>query len=53
MLLVTEANHGLAYNRDVKVSFETVYDVIFVAMVTKTSWNITVKSQFFSIYREN
>ena len=36
MLLITEANHGLAYDKDVKVSFETFYDVIFVAMVTKT-----------------
>ena len=35
MLLVTETNHGLAYNRDVKVSFETFYDVIFIAAVTK------------------
>ena len=33
MLLVTETNHGLAYDRDVKVSFETFYDVIIVAMV--------------------
>ena len=36
MLLVTETNHGLACDRDVKVSFETFYDVIFVAVVTKT-----------------
>ena len=36
MLLVTETNHGLAYDMDVKVSFATFYDVIFVAMVTKT-----------------
>ena len=36
MLLVSETNHGLAFDRDVKVSFETFYDVIFVAMVTKT-----------------
>ena len=36
MLLATETSHGLAYDRDVKVSFETYYDVIFVAMVTKT-----------------
>ena len=36
MLLVTETNHGLAYDRDAKVSFETFYDVIFVAMVIKT-----------------
>ena len=35
MLLVSETNHGLAYDRDVKVSFETFYDVISVAMVTK------------------
>ena len=33
MLLVTETNHGLAYDRVVKVSFRTFYDVIFVAMV--------------------
>ena len=37
MLLVSETNHGLAYDRDVQVSFETFYDVIFVAMVTKNS----------------
>ena len=36
MLLVTETNHGLAYDSDVKVSFETFHDIIFVAMVTKT-----------------
>ena len=47
MLSVTEINHGLAYKRDVKVSFETFYDVISVAMVTKTFLNIPLKSQFF------
>ena len=26
----------VAYDRDVKVSFETFYDIIFVALVTKT-----------------
>ena len=36
MLLVTETNQGLAYDRDVKVSFETFYDVISVAIATKT-----------------
>ena len=36
MLSVTETNHGLAYDRDVKVSFETFYDVIFVSMLSKT-----------------
>ena len=36
MLLVTETNHELAYDRDVKVSFETFYDVLFVATVIKT-----------------
>ena len=46
MLLVTETNHRLAYDRDIKVSFKTCYDVIFVAMVTKTSQS-TLKSQFF------
>ena len=35
MPLVNETNHRLAYDRDGKVSFETFYDVIFVAMVTK------------------
>ena len=35
MLIVTETNHRLASDRDAKVSFETFYDVIFVAMVTK------------------
>ena len=47
MLLVTETNHGLAYDRDAKVSFNTFYDVIFVAMVTKTLLKHTLKSQFF------
>ena len=36
MLLVTETNHGLAYDRDVKVSFKTFCDVIFIAMAAKT-----------------
>ena len=35
MLLVTETNYELAYDRAVKVSFETFYDVMFVAMVTR------------------
>ena len=35
MLLVTETNHGLANDRDVKVSFEVFYDAMFVALVTK------------------
>ena len=47
MLLVTETNHGLAYDRDVKVSFKTFCDVIFVAMVTKTLLKHTLKSQYF------
>jgi len=34
--VVTETNHGLAYDRDVKVSFGAFYDVIFVTMVIKT-----------------
>ena len=34
VLLITETNHGLAYDRDVTVSFETFCDVIIVAMVT-------------------
>ena len=45
MLLVNETNHGLAYDRDVKVSFDTFYDLIFVAMV-----NIPLKSQFRDIF---
>ena len=36
MLLVSETNHGLAYDRDVKVFFGRFYDRLFVAMVTKT-----------------
>ena len=47
MLLVTETNHVPTYDRDVKVSFETFYDVIFVAMVTKTLLKHNLKSQFF------
>ena len=50
MLLVTETNHELAYDRDVKVSFETFYDIIIVAMVTKTLLKHTPqKSVFFNI----
>ena len=47
MPLVTEANHGLAYDRDVKVSFETFYDVIFVAIVTKTIQKHTPQKSVF------
>ena len=36
MLSVTETNNGLAYDRNVKVSFESFYDAIFVPIVTKT-----------------
>ena len=50
MLLVTEINHGLAYNRDVKVSFETFYDVISVAMVTKTFLKHATQKSVFKIY---
>ena len=50
MLLVTETNHGLAYDRDVKVSFEIFFDVIFVAMVTKTLLKHTSKKSDFLIY---
>ena len=50
MLLVTETNHGLAYDRDVKVSFETFYDVIFVAMVTKPPKPYPSKVSFLIIY---
>ena len=50
MLLVTETNHGLAYDRDVKVSFETFYDIIFVAMVTKTLLKQTPQKSVFFKY---
>ena len=50
MLLVTETNHGLAYDRDVKVSVETFYDVIIVAMVTKTLLKDTPSKSVFKIY---
>ena len=53
MLLVTETNHGLVYDRDVKVSFETFYDVIFVAMVAKTLLKHTPKRSVFKIYLSN
>ena len=36
MLLLTERNYELPYDRDVKVSFETFHDM-FVAMVTRPS----------------
>ena len=52
MLLVTETNHGLAYDRDVKVSFEIFYDVIFVAMVTKPLIKHTLRSQFLKYISE-
>ena len=47
MRKVTEINHGLAYDRDVKVSFETFYDVIFVAMVTKPPLKHTPQKSVF------
>ena len=47
MLLVTETNHGLAYERDIKVSFEIFYDVIIVAMVTKTLLKHTPQKSVF------
>ena len=50
MLLVTETNHGLAYDRDVKVSFQTFYDIIFVAMVTKTLLKQTPQKSVFLKY---
>ena len=50
MLLVTETNQGLAYDRDVKVSFEIFYDVIFVAMVTKPLIKHTPQKSPFKIY---
>ena len=46
-LLVLETNHGLAYDRDVKVSLETSYDVIFVALVTKTLLKHTPQKSVF------
>ena len=49
MLLVTETNHRLAYDRDVKVSFETFYDVIIVAMVTKPPKTFPSKVSFLNI----
>ena len=53
MLLVTETNEGLVYDRDVEVSFETFYDVISVAMETKTLLkHIPQRSVFFLKYVE-
>ena len=52
MLLVTETNHGLAYDSDVKVSFETFYDVIIVAMVTKTLLKHTPQKSVFKYISE-
>jgi len=48
--VVTETNHGLAYARDAKVSFETFYDVIVVTMVTKTLLKHTPQKPVFRIY---
>ena len=50
MVLVTETSRGLAYDRDVKVSFETFYDVIFVAMVTKALLEHTPQKSVFKMY---
>ena len=50
MLFFTEANHGLAYDGDVKVSFKTFYDVIFVAMVTKTFLKHSPQKSLFKVY---
>ena len=47
MLLVTQTNLGLAYDRDVQASFETFYDVIFVAMVTNTLLKRTPQKSVF------
>ena len=47
MLLVTAKNHGLAYDRDVKVAFETFYDLIIFAMVTKTLLKHTPQKSVF------
>ena len=48
MLLVTETNYELAYDRAVKVSFETFYDVMFIAMVTRAK-HTPQKSVFLNI----
>lgn len=48
--IVTETNHGLAYDRDVKVSFETCNDIIFVTMVTKTLLKHTPQNSVLLIY---
>ena len=46
--IVTETNHRLAYDRDVKVSLETFHDVIIVAMqVTKTLLKHTPQKSVF------
>ena len=50
MLLVTETNHGLAYDRDVEVSFETFHDAIFVVIVTETLLKHTPQKSVFLIY---
>ena len=47
MLLLTETNHGLAYHKDVKVSYETLHDVIFDAMVTETLLKHTPQKSVF------
>ena len=52
MLLVTETNHGLTYDRDVKVSFNTFYDAIFVVMVTKTLLKHTSQKSVFKYISE-
>ena len=46
---VTETNHGLAYDRDVEVSFETFYDVIFVSTVNKTLPTYSSEVSFLNI----
>ena len=52
MLFVTETNHALAYDRDVKVSLQTFYDIIFVAMVTKPLLKHTPQKSVFKYISE-
>ena len=44
LLVITETNHGLAYDRDVKVSFETFYEVIFVVMLNSETAHFRLPS---------
>ena len=54
-MLLLGSNHFLIYNKPVKVSFETFYDVIFVVMVAKPSRDASESdlkvTELFSVFK--